>query len=82
MNAAKRAIRPVAIGRKNWIFFGSKEGEKAGGTLLSLIQTCRRLGVNPREYLEDILKRIMTHPAKKVAELLPDRWLLDQKNQE
>ena len=78
-NVAERAIRPVAIGRKNWLFFGSEQGGKAGGILLSLIQTCRGLGINPRDYLEDIFRRIMSHPAKKVAELLPDQWLLHQK---
>lgn len=78
-NVAERAIRPIAIGRKNWIFFGSKEGGKAGGILVSLIQTCRGFGINPRDYLEDIFRRIMSHPAKKVAELLPDQWLLHQK---
>ena len=47
-NVAERAIRPLAIGRKNWLFFGSEEGGQAGGILLSLVQTCRGLGINLR----------------------------------
>lgn len=74
-NVAERAIRPLAIGRKNWIFFGSEDGGEAGATLLSFVQTCRGLGVNPREYLEDVFRRLMGHSAKNLEELLPDRWL-------
>lgn len=74
-NVAERAIRPIAIGRKNWLFFGSKESGESGSILLSLIQTCRGLNINPREYLEDISKKIMGHTAQKLHELLPDEWL-------
>lgn len=74
-NPAERAIRPLAIGRKNWLFFGSQESGEAAATLLSLVQTCRALGINPREYLEDISRRLMGHSAKKLHELLPDAWL-------
>jgi transposase len=75
-NVAERAIRPLAIGRKNWLFFGSKDGGEAGAILLSFVQTCRGLQINPREYLEDVFRRLMGHPARKLEELLPDRWLL------
>jgi transposase len=74
-NVAERAVRPLAIGRKNWLFFGSTDGGEAGAILFSLVQTCRGLGVNPREYLEDIMRRIMSHNAQKLYELLPDQWL-------
>ena len=73
-NVAERAIRPLAIGRKNWLFVGSEKGGKATATLLSLVQTCRNLKINPREYLDDILRRVMSHPASKIDELLPDQW--------
>lgn len=79
-NTAERAIRPLAIGRKNWLFFGSPDGGEAGAVLLSLVQTCRGLEINPREYLEDIFKRLMGHSANKLYELLPDQWLLDRQN--
>ena len=73
-NVAERAVRPLAIGRKNWLFFGSPEGGEAGAILFSLVQTCRGLGINPREYLEDIMRRIMSHNSQKLYELLPDQW--------
>lgn len=74
-NVAERAIRPLTIGRKNWLFVGSEDGGQASATLLSLVQTCRNLGINPQAYLEDVLRRIMGHPAKRIQELLPDQWL-------
>jgi len=73
-NVAERAIRPLTIGRKNWLFFGSEDGGEAGAILLSLVQTCRGLGINPREYLEDVFRKLMGHNAAKLAELLPDEW--------
>jgi len=73
-NVAERAIRPLAIGRKNWLFFGSVEGGEAGAVILSLVQTCRGLGINPEEYLEDVMRRLMGHNAQKLHELLPDEW--------
>lgn len=80
-NVAERALRPLAIGRKNWLFFGSLEGGKAAAVLLSLVQTCRGLQINPRDYLEDLFRRFMGHPANRLDELLPDQWLLSrQKN--
>jgi transposase len=75
-NVAERAIRPLAIGRKNWLFFGSSDGGEAAAILFSLVQTCRGLGINPREYLEDVMRRIMSHNNKKLHELLPDEWLM------
>lgn len=74
-NVAERAIRPLTIGRKNWLFVGSEDGGRAAATILSLVQTCRNLGINPQEYLEDVLRRIMSHPANRIEELLPDLWL-------
>jgi transposase len=74
-NVAERAIRPLAIGRKNWLFVGSEDGGEAAAIVLSLIQTCRALGVNPREYLEDVMRRLMGHNIQQLYELLPDAWL-------
>lgn len=73
-NVAERAIRPLAIGRKNWLFFGSVEGGEAGAVIMSLVQTCRGLGINPHEYLEDVMRRLMGHSSSKLYELLPDEW--------
>src|ERR1700722_3884282 len=74
-NVAERAVRPLAIGRKNRLFFGSPDGGEAGAILFSLVQTCRGLEINPREYLEDVMRRIMGHSNQKLHELLPDEWL-------
>lgn len=73
-NTAERAIRSIAIGRKNWMFLGSPTGGKSAAILMSFIQTCRILNINPREYLEDVMRRIMGHTANKLYELLPDQW--------
>jgi len=75
-NVAERAVRPLAIGRKNWLFFGSLEAGQSAAVLISLIQTCRGLEINPREYLEDVFRRIMDHNSQALHELLPDQWLL------
>ena len=77
-NPAERAIRPLAIGRKNWLFFGNEASGQAAATLLSLVQTCRALNINPRTYLEDICRHVMGHSAHRLHELLPDEWLKAQ----
>lgn len=74
-NVAERAVRPVAIGRKNWLFVGNEIGGEAAVIALSLVQTCRALEINPREYLEDVMRRLMSHNSQKIDELLPDQWL-------
>ncbi len=77
-NVAERAVRPLAIGRKNWLFLGSITGGEAAAVILSLVQTCRGLNINPREYLEDVMRRLMGHNAQKLHELLPDELLKTQ----
>jgi hypothetical protein len=71
---SERALRPLTIGRKNWLFAGSENGGDATGILLSLVQSCRVLGIDPLVYLEDVLRRINGHPACRIAELLPHNW--------
>ena len=73
-NVAERAIRPLALGRKNWLFVGNETGGEAAAVVLSLVQSCRAIGINPREYLEDMMRRLMSHSANKLNELLPDQW--------
>jgi transposase len=72
--ACERAFKPVAIGRKNWLFAGSDQGGETAAVLMSLCTTCKSLGIDPQAYLRDVLDRISTHPAKRIEELLPDRW--------
>jgi transposase len=73
-NVAERAVRPLALGRKNWLFVGSEEGGEAAAIILSLVQSCRAIKINPREYLEDVMRRLMSHNSQKLEELLPDQW--------
>jgi transposase len=73
-NPAKRALRGVAIGRKNYLFAGSDAGGRRAAAMYSLIETAKLNGLNPQAYLADVLARIADHPAKRVAELLPWSW--------
>lgn len=77
-NVAERTIRPLAIGRKNWLFVGSENGGEASAVLFSLVQTCRELGINTKDYLEDVMRRFLDHPINRLEELLPDNWLKAQ----
>jgi transposase len=72
--ACERAFKPVALGRKNWLFVGSDKGGETAAVLISLCTTCKNLGIDPQAYLRDVLDRISTHPARRIDELLPDRW--------
>jgi transposase len=71
-NAAERALRTVAVGRKNWIFFGNERGGEAAAVMYSLIATCKEHGVDPRTYLRDVLLRIAK--SSDVRELTPYGW--------
>ena len=62
--AWERAFKPVAIGRKNWLFAGSDKGGQTAAVLMSLCTTCKDLGIDPQAYLRDVLDRISTHPAQ------------------
>jgi transposase len=73
-NPAERALRCVAIGRKNYLFAGSDAGGRRAAALYSLIETAKLNGLNPQHYLADLLTRIADHPARHIAELLPWHW--------
>ena len=73
-NPAERAIRGVAIGRKNYLFAGSDAGGRRAAAMYSLIETAKLNGINPQAYLADVLARIADHPAKRVTDLLPWNW--------
>lgn len=75
-NVAERAMRDIAIGRKNWLFAQSDEGGRRAAIIYSIVQTCKRNGINVYEYLRDVLERVSTHPDSKIDELLPapGRW--------
>jgi transposase len=73
-NAAERAVRGIAVGRRNWTFAGSDSGGRRAAAIYTLIETCKLNDVDPRAWLADVLARIADHPAKRVAELLPWHW--------
>jgi hypothetical protein len=73
-NATERAIRGVAVGRNNWVFFGSDRGGKTGAVLRSFVASCQRVGVEPLTWFKDVLSRIADHPITRLAELLPHNW--------
>jgi len=73
-NHLERQIRPIAIGRKNWLFCWTEVGAKYTGVAQSLISTCVLNGMDPWTYLVDVLQRLDTHPAAKVSELTPRIW--------
>jgi len=73
-NAAEREMKQIAIGRKNWLFFGSPRGGKTAAILYTFTSTCRRLGIEPWAYLKDVLTRLPTTPKEHLPELLPDHW--------
>jgi transposase len=70
-NAAERAIRPLAVGRRNWTFAGSDAGGRRAAAMYTLIETAKFNGVDPRAWLADVLARLPGRPIKKIADLLP-----------
>ncbi|MBV9559372.1 MAG: IS66 family transposase [Bradyrhizobium sp.] len=73
-NAAERAIRPLAVGRRNWTFAGSDNGGRRAAAMYTLIETAKLNGIDPRAWLADVLSRLQDHPARHVADLLPWAW--------
>lgn len=73
-NATERAIRGIAVGRNNWVFFGSDQGGNTAAVLRSFVASCQRVGVEPFAWFKDILSRIAAHPITRLAELLPHNW--------
>ena len=74
-SAAERAMRPVALGRRNWTFAGSDAGGVRAAAIYSLIQTAKINGLDPEAYLRHVIQRIADHPINRIAELPP--WKLD-----
>jgi len=78
-NLAEREMKQIAIGRKNWLQFGSPQGGKTAAILYTFTSTCRRLAIEPWAYLKDVLTRLPTTAAEQLANLLPNRWQAAQK---
>lgn len=75
-NLIENSIRPVALGRKNYLFAGSHDGAKRAAMIYSFLGTCKINNVNPEEWLTDVLNRIHDHKANRLSELLPNNWNL------
>lgn len=80
-NLVENKMRPLAIGRKNWLFFGSKDSGQQSAVIYSLVETCKMLGINPREYLLDVLQRLPSMTNQNVEQLIPSRWLAEREQQ-
>jgi transposase len=74
-NWVENRIRPIAIGRQNWLFAGSLRAGKRAAAIMSLIHSAKLNGLDPYAYMRDVLERLPTQPASRVDELLPHRWL-------
>ena len=73
-NAAERAMRPIGIGRKNWLFAGADSGAETLARAMTLIETAKLNCINPQAYLADVLDRIHDHKINRIDELLPWNW--------
>jgi transposase len=74
-NLVENAIRPSAIGKKNWLFFGSESGGWQNAVMYTVVQNCKMHGINPEEYLKDVLGRLPHIKADEARELTPAKWL-------
>ena len=73
-NPVENAIRPVAIGRKNYLFAGSHEAAQRAAMMYSFFNTCRLHKINPYEWLKDVLERMHLYSSSNLHELLPQNW--------
>jgi transposase len=73
-NHVENRIRPVALGRSNWLFAGSLRAGQRAANIMSLIQSAKLNGHDPYVYLKDVLERVPTQAASRLEDLLPHRW--------
>jgi hypothetical protein len=78
-NAAERALRGIALGRKSWLFAGSDRGGERAAVMYSVIVTAKMNDIDPQAWLADVLARIADHPAHKLEELMPWRWAAERR---
>jgi len=77
-NLVENDVRPSVIGKKRWLFIGHPDAGWRSAVVYTIIQSCRRYGINPQEYLTDVLQRLPSMTISQVRDLLPDRWKLHQ----
>jgi transposase len=78
-NGAERALRAVALGRKNYLFAGSDAGGERAAAIYSLVGSAKLIGLDPQAYLRHVLERIADHPVNRIDELLP--WRVNLKSE-
>ena len=78
-NGVENAIRPTAVGKKNWLFIGHPEAGERSAILYTLLENCKRLGINPEDYLRDVLTRLPSMTNFQTHELTPANWLASRK---
>jgi hypothetical protein len=76
-NWVENQIRPIALGRSNWLFAGSLRAGQRAAAVMSLLHSARLNGLDPYSYIKEVLTRLPTHPAGRIDELLPHRWQPD-----
>jgi transposase len=74
-NISERTLKLIGVGRLNWLFLGSDNGGRTAAVLFSFTATCKHLGIDPFAYLRDVFEHLPAHPAERLEELLPHRWL-------
>jgi transposase len=79
-NLVENAIRPTAVGKKNWLFFGDAESGQHSAILYTIIESCRRRGIDPAAYLLDILNRLPSSTNWQIKDLTPEAWAKAQRN--
>jgi transposase len=73
-NLVENDVRPSAVGKRRWLFIGHPDAGWRSAVIYTIIQSCRRYGINPQEYLTDVLQRLPSMTSGQVRELLPDQW--------
>ena len=73
-NLCENAIRPTAVGKKNWLFVGAAEAGQRGAILYTIIESCRRRGIDPHAYLRDVLARLPSMTNWQIKDITPEAW--------
>lgn len=74
-NAVENRIRPIAVGRRNWLFAGSHRGARASPVIMSVVQSCQTLEINPQKFSADVLPRLADKDTKSLEGLTPFDWI-------
>ena len=78
-NRVENAVRPTAVGKKNWFFVGEADAGQRGAILYTLIESCRRRGLDPHTYLRDVLARLPSMTNWQVKDITPEAWAQAQR---